>query len=71
MKTMSICYIPLWHKRMRATVGRLFARGDTRELLDSGVSDDPTVAFQKLVQLMTFTKKKLGRRAECIVATPS
>ena len=47
------------------------SRGDTKELLDSGFSDDSTVAFQKLVQLMTFTKKKLGRRAECIVATPS
>ena len=47
------------------------SRGDTKELLDSNFSDDSTLALQKLVQLMTFTKKKLGRRAECIVATPS
>ena len=45
------------------------SRGDTRELLDSGFSDDSTVALQKLVQLMTFTKKKLGRRADCYCAT--
>ena len=47
------------------------SRGDTKDLLDNGFSDDSILASRKLLQLMTFTEKKLGRRAECIVATPS
>ena len=46
-------------------------RGDIKNLVDSGFLNDSTEALQKVTQLLAFTKEKLGRRAECIVASPT
>ena len=47
------------------------SRGYIKNLVDSGFLNDSTKALQKVIQLLAFTKEKLGRRTECIVATPS
>ena len=46
------------------------SRGDTKDLLDSGFSDDSALAVQKLVQLMTFTKKNCGDELNASLQPP-
>ena len=47
------------------------SRGDTKDLVDNGFLDDSAKASREAMKLLAFMMEKLGRRAECIVATPS
>jgi len=47
------------------------SRGDTKNLVDSGFLDDSADALHKVTQPTAFTKEKMGKRAECFIATPS